>query len=82
MAWLLAALAFPPAGLIAHALAGPAGSLGPALLSGAIAGAIIGLAYGLVLQGRDLPRVGAWVAVTAAGLAVGLGVASALVGIP
>jgi hypothetical protein len=81
-AWLLAAAAFPPAGLIAWAVAGPADALGPALVSGAIAGSIIGLAYGLALQGRDLRAVALWAIATSAGLAAGLALAVSLVGIP
>jgi hypothetical protein len=80
--WLIAAAAFPPAGLIARAVAGPADALVPALASGAIAGAIIGLAYGLALHGWDVRAVAPWVIATSAGLAAGLAIAVSLVGIP
>jgi hypothetical protein len=82
VAWLLAAAAFPPAGLVARAVAGPADALFPALLSGAIAGSIIGLAYGVVFRGRDARAVLPWVITTAVGLAGGLAVAVMAVGIP
>jgi hypothetical protein len=80
--WLIAAAAFPPAGLIARAVAGPADALVPALASGAIAGSIIGLAYGLALHGRDMRAAMPWAIATSVGLAVGLAVAVTLVGIP
>lgn len=75
--WLFALtfLAFPPAGLLARAVAGPVGSVGSALLAGAVVGALVGAAQWLVLR----PAVRAtWIAATAAAVAVSLGVATAL----
>lgn len=41
--WLVAIVAFPIAGTVGHAVAGPASTVTAALLAGLIAGAIIGL---------------------------------------
>ncbi len=64
-------LAFPLAGLAARGLAEPVEAVWSAFLAGAMAGLVIGVAQWLALR-----RIGAdarWIAATAAGLAVGLG---------
>jgi hypothetical protein len=75
--WLLTALAFPPAGLIAHAVAGRVDSVWAAVLGGVVAGAGIGAAQWALLRRRGVGL--AWVAATAAGLGVGLAAGAALV---
>jgi hypothetical protein len=78
LAWIVTLVAFPFAGLAARAVAGPVDATWPALLAGAVAGAVIGTAQWLALR-----RVGAdprWILATAAGLAVGLGVGHAALG--
>jgi len=75
--WLLTALAFPPAGLIAHVLAGPVDSVPDAVLNGVIAGSGIGLAQWALLRRRNVSP--AWIAATAAGLGAGLAAGAALV---
>jgi hypothetical protein len=75
--WLLTALAFPPAGLIAHVVAGRVDSPSAAILNGVVAGAGIGFAQWALLRHRDVSR--AWIAATAAGMGAGLAAGAALV---
>jgi hypothetical protein len=74
---MLTALAFPPAGYIAHVVAGRVDSVSAALLNGVIAGAGIGAAQWALLRHRDVSAT--WVPVTAAGLGTGLAVGAVLV---
>ena len=68
--WTVTAFAFPPAGYIAHQVAGPVDGVGAALLAGVIAGALLGTGQWAVLRRRGAsPR---WIAATAAGFSVGL----------
>jgi hypothetical protein len=75
--WLLTALAFPPAGYIAHAVAGRVDSVWAAVLGGVIAGAGIGAAQWALLRRGGVSLT--WVAATAAGLGAGLAAGAALV---
>ena len=76
--WIVTAFAFPPAGYIAHEVVGRVDGVGPALLSGLITGALIGLAQWALLRGRGAsPR---WIGATAAGFGIGLAAGAALVG--
>lgn len=75
--WLLTALAFPPAGLIAHLVAGRVDSVSPAVLNGVIAGAGIGAAQWALLRHRGVGLI--WIPATAVGLAAGLASGAALV---
>ena len=75
--WLLTALAFPPAGYIAHGVVGRVDSVSPALLGGAITGAGIGAAQWALLRRRGVSLL--WVAATAVGLGVGLAAGAAVV---
>jgi hypothetical protein len=75
--WLLTALAFPPAGYIAYGVVGRVDSVTPAVLGGLIVGALIGAAQWALLRRRGVGLI--WVAVTAAGLGVGLAAGAALV---
>ena len=52
--WLLTALAFPPAGHIAHLVAGRVDSVPAAVLNGVIAGAGIGAAQWALLRHRGV----------------------------
>jgi len=81
--WLLAALAFPPAGELAILAVNAVDAPAPALVGGFIAGAGLGAAQWLAL--RSLPGGGArlrnrWIAGTASAMAVGLALGAALVG--
>ena len=77
--WLPTFAGFPLGGLAAELLAGPVDGIAPALAGGAITGAVLGAvqAWGLRPGGPPPAR---WIAATTAGLAVGLGVGSAVVG--
>ena len=77
LAWVATLLAFPIAGLAARAVAGPVDEVWTAALAGVVSGAVIGAAQWLALR-----RIGAadarWIAATAVGLGVGLGLAFAV----
>lgn len=75
--WTAVLFVFPVAGLLARAVAGPADDFGAALLSGAIAGVLLGAGMWIAL-GRTVPAI--WIPLTAGGLAVGLAFGAALVG--
>ena len=75
--WMLTALAFPPAGLIAHLIAGRVDDVPAAAMGGAIAGAGIGLAQWALLRHRGVDA--SWIVASAVGLAAGLAVGSAVV---
>lgn len=68
-------LAYPLAGLAARAVAGPVDSVWRAAVAGAIGGAVIGAAQWLALRGVGIDV--RWIAATAVGLAIGLGIAVA-----
>jgi hypothetical protein len=76
--WLPTFLGFPLGGVAAELVAGPVDGLGPALLAGAVSGSVLGAvqAWGMSPSG---PSARAWIAATAAGLTVGLGLGSAVV---
>ena len=76
--WILTALAFPPAGYIAHQLFGRVDGVGAALLSGVLTGALIGLAQWALLRRRGASP--GWIVATAVGFGVGLAAGAALVG--
>jgi hypothetical protein len=77
--WLAATAAFPIGGFLGHVVAGPAGTVPAALISGLLAGGIIGLGQALAL---DLRREGfvLWAAATAIGLGLALAVVTAIIG--
>jgi len=77
--WLVAVIGFPVGGFLGYLVAGSADTVPAALISGAIAGAIIGLAQGFALS---LPprALATWAAATGIGLAVALGAVTAAIG--
>lgn len=75
--WLLTALAFPPAGLVAHVVAGRVDSVSAAVLNGVIAGAGIGAAQWALLRHRSISPM--WIVATALGLGAGLAAGAAIV---
>ena len=77
--WLPTFLGYPLGGLAAELIAGPVDGVGPALLGGAITGAVLGAvqSWGLGPVG---PAARRWIAATTVGFAVGLGLGSAAVG--
>jgi hypothetical protein len=77
--WLIATVAFPIGGFIGHLVAGPAATVPAALISGLIAGTIVGLGQGLAIRSRPQPIV-EWAATTAVGLGIGLAAVTAFIG--
>ena len=77
--WLIAVISFPIGGFIGHLVAGPAATIPSALISGAIAGGIIGLGQGFALKLRSQALV-LWAGATAAGLALALAAVTAVIG--
>src|SRR4051812_41683855 len=75
--WIFTAFAFPPAGLLSHAVVGNVDSVEAAVAAGVIAGAVIGTVQWLFLRTRGVPVT--WIVGTAVGLAVGLTAGSAVV---
>jgi hypothetical protein len=77
--WILAFLGFPIAGLLAN-LVGAVTTPARAIMSGVIAGAVLGLVQWLVLKSQ-LPQLPVWwVVATSAGFAVGLAISTSLLG--
>ena len=87
--WCLSFVGFPIGGLVAEAIVGPIDEVWSAVAAGAIAGAAIGAAQWFSLRqiGLDATTSGlfvrrngalAWIGMTAAGLALGLGVGVAI----
>ncbi|GAA4754839.1 hypothetical protein GCM10023328_42970 [Modestobacter marinus] len=76
--WTLGFLAFPPAGLIGRALAGPVDDPGAALLGGAVTGLVIGV--GQVIAGRGRLPALRWPVTTAIGTGCGLLLGAVVVG--
>ena len=66
--WLAVFLAYPIAGLLGRAIANPADGLVFAFITGAVAGAVLGLAQWVAL-GRQVSAL-RWIGATAAGLGV------------
>jgi hypothetical protein len=74
--WCLTFLGLPVGGYVAEAIVGPIDAVWVAVAAGAIAGLAIGAAQWLVL--RDFGIDARWIAMTAVGLAAGLGVGVAV----
>lgn len=76
--WMVTFLGFPLGGFVAGLIVGAVDGPVPAILGGLIAGAILG-AVQLWGLGRHRPGATRWIAATAIGLAVGLGIGAAAV---
>jgi hypothetical protein len=76
--WMITFVGFPAGGLVAELLVGPVNSVWAAMVGGLISGLFIGAAqwWGM---GRNAPSVVPWIAATAIGFMVGLGVGTAVV---
>lgn len=77
--WVLAFLGFPIGGLIASLVLGRMDNPLEAFIGGGIAGIVIGLAQYLALRQR-LPVDWRWIVLTGAGLALGVGLSTAIFG--
>ena len=75
--WLVTFLAFPPAGLVGRAVAGPVEDLPAAVLAGIVTGSVLGTLQWALLR-RQAVSPG-WILGTAIGFGVGLGAGAALV---
>jgi hypothetical protein len=77
--WMPTFLGFPAGGLAAKLIVGRVDDLTPAIVGGALSGAILGLAQWIGMR-RTAVSPELWVGATAAGFAVGLGAGAAAVG--
>lgn len=77
--WFLGFLAFPAGGVLAQWASGPVDDIGSAAVGGVLTGAVLGLTQWWVLT-RWMPVSPLWVLGSAAGLALGLVVGTALLG--
>lgn len=77
--WMCTFVGFPLGGLAAMLTVGRVDSPAAALAGGLITGGVLGTAQAVGL-GRLLPKPAGWIAATAGGLAVGLGIGATAVG--
>ena len=78
--WVVAIVAFPIGGYIGHAIGGPAATVPAALISGLIAGAIIGTGQALALGLLRPQSMALWAGATAVGLGIALAGVTAVIG--
>jgi len=78
--WIVATLGFPIGGFIGHLIGGPAAIVPAALISGLIAGAIIGAGQALALGLLRPQLLALWAGATAIGLGVALAGVTAVIG--
>lgn len=76
--WMVTFIGFPLGGVAAQLIAGPVDSSRAALLGGLVTGAVLG-AFQVWGIGRNRPPVAPWIAATAIGLMVGLGIGATVV---
>jgi hypothetical protein len=77
--WLVAIVAFPIGGFVGYLVGGPVSTVPAALISGAIAGAIIGSGQAVALKLTRRALV-SWVAATTVGLGLALAAVTAVIG--
>lgn len=78
--WMITFVGFPLGGLLASLVVGPVDSPMAAILGGLLTGLVLGAAQWWGLGSRNRPSALRWIAATSVGLAVGLGLGTALVG--
>ena len=76
--WMVSFVGFPLGGLTAMVLSGPVDTTLAAITGGLLTGTVLGAAQGLALK-FDRRDLAAWVLATAAGLAIGLAIGTAVV---
>jgi hypothetical protein len=78
--WIIAIVGFPIGGFIGHLIAGPAATIPAALISGLIAGAIIGAGQAVALGILRPQALALWAGASALGLGVALAAVTAVIG--
>ena len=78
--WIISVVGFPLGGTAGHLVAGPAATVPAALISGLVAGAIIGAGQGLALGILRPAALAMWVGATSLGLGVALAAVTAAIG--
>lgn len=78
--WIVAIIGFPIGGYTGHLIGGPAATVPAALISGVIAGAIIGAGQALALGLLRPQALALWAGATAIGLGVALACVTAVIG--
>jgi hypothetical protein len=78
--WIIAIVGFPIGGFIGHLIAGPAATIPTALISGLIAGAIIGAGQAVALGILRPQALALWAGASALGLGVALAAVTAVIG--
>jgi hypothetical protein len=78
--WIVAIFGFPIGGFIGHLIGGPAATVPAAMISGVIAGAIIGAGQALALGLLRPQALALWAGATAIGLGVVLAGVTAVIG--
>jgi hypothetical protein len=78
--WIIAIVGFPIGGFIGHLIGGPAATVPAALISGLVAGGIIGAGQAVALGIIKPQALGLWAAATALGLGVALAAVTAVIG--
>jgi hypothetical protein len=78
--WVVAIVGYPIGGFLGHLVAGPAATVPAALISGVVAGAIIGAGQALALGAMRPQVIGLWAGATAVGLGVALAAVTAAIG--
>jgi len=76
--WIVTFAGFPLGSVAARAIVGPIDTTTAALLGGAINGAVIGAVQGWALRPTGV-AIARWIAATAAGLMIGLGIGATVV---
>jgi hypothetical protein len=76
--WLVSFVGFPAGAVAARLIAGPVDDVPAALIGGLVSGAVLGTVQSWAL-GRGRPPAGPWIAATATGLMVGLGIGATAV---
>jgi len=78
--WIVAIIGFPIGGFIGHLIGGPAATVPAALISGLVAGAIIGAGQAVALGLVRPQALALWAGATAIGLGVALAAVTAVIG--
>ena len=78
--WVVATIGYPIGGFLGHLVGGPAATVPAALISGVVAGAVIGAGQAIALGTMRPVAMALWSGGTAIGLGVGLAAVTAAIG--